>query len=73
MCINKDILRSYIFRLFTGPTEEVLQHPGVALHCPAGAGALLFLGQEGIESSLPASLDVGEVGNRRSHDSNSFL
>jgi hypothetical protein len=47
--------------LFAGATEEVLLHPRITSHCPAGTGALLFLGQEGIEGSVPAGGRVTEV------------
>jgi hypothetical protein len=65
--INKDILRSYCVWLFTGTPEEVLKHTRVAFNCPARTRALFFLGQEGIESPLPAGSSVSEINDCCSH------
>ena len=73
MGVDKDVLGGYMVGLLSGAPEEVLEHPGISFNSSAGTGALLLLGQEGIESALPAGGGVGEVGNRSGHGSISFL
>jgi hypothetical protein len=67
MGIDKDVLGCYMVGFLSRAAEEVLEHPGISFNSSAGIGALLFLGPEGIKSTLPAGSGIGEVGNCSGH------
>ena len=55
MGIAKDFRRSHlVWRLAQSP-EESVEHPGVSPHSPHGAGAAFLLGQECVNSLIPAA------------------
>ena len=58
----EDILRrDLVGRLLEG-AEEVAESAVVGVRRAVGAGAALFLGEEGVERAFPASVGTGEDG-----------
>jgi hypothetical protein len=52
--VGEDFLGGYQVRGLAQGAEEVEEHSGVGLDGAAEAGALLLLGQEGVDGLLPA-------------------
>src|SRR5439155_11705083 len=45
------------------PAKEMVEHSAIADDGPHGAGASLFLGEEGVEAAFPASRGLIQVGD----------
>ena len=59
---GEDILRGDLVGSLLGLAEEVTEGAVVGVRSAVGAGAALFLGEEGVEGALPASVGAREDG-----------